>query len=227
VTRAAIIGGVDGAGSALTLEERTKIHFAINGCLKAASPEHRQQIVDRLEEVIAVERRLSEPAKADDRKRTSRLEDLEQYSKGLLNAIKDLDDDTLSSLRQQAAFSWLISIPQFEMLIAELKMTTEALSKSATDILNRNNDRRRAENTVLAPRSFLIGVVLAYYEVLGEKPPYSKGSNFIALTNSVLEALRLPSVGEDRLKGVIDDLVKTGELPSPPIKRGPKPRPAE
>jgi hypothetical protein len=152
---------------------------------------------------------------------------LERASKGLLIALANLDDDTLSLLRRQPAFSWLISIPQFEILIADLRMTAEALGKSATGILNRSGAPSRAENTDLAPRSFLIGLVLLYYHVVGEKPPYWKGSKFIQMMNAILDALQMPIVGEARLKRVIDYLVGNGELPSPPIKRGPKPHRAE
>jgi hypothetical protein len=223
MTRIAIIGGHDGAGSALTVEERTKIDLAVEflGSLR-----RQKQILKGLEELIAAERRLYEPAKADDRERSSRLANLEQASKGLLIALADLDEDTLSFLRRQPAFSWLTSIPQFDISIADLKMTTEALRKSATSILKRN-EPSRAENTDLAPRSFLVGLVLLYYQVVGEKPSYSKGSKFIRMTNAILSALQMPSVGEARLRGVIDYLVGTGELPSSPIKRGPKPGRAE
>jgi hypothetical protein len=223
MTRTAIIGGYDGAGSALTAEERTKIDLAVESLRSA---QRQKQILKGLEELIAVERRLYEPARADDRELSSRLGNLEQASKGLLIALAHLDDDTLSFLRQEAAFSWLVSIPQFEGLIADLKMTAEALRKSATAILKRS-DPSRAENTDLAPRSFLIGLVLLYYQVVGEKPSYSKGSKFIRMMNAILGALQMPSVGEERLKRVIDYLVGTGELPSPPIKRGPKPRRAK
>ncbi|MBR1232590.1 hypothetical protein [Bradyrhizobium sp. AUGA SZCCT0182] len=222
MTRAAIVAG---DGSALTSDERLKIQSAIKDFLRP--PEHRHQLLLRLEEAVAVERQLVGPSRAEDRKRPTKLEELEQAAKGLLNAMKGLDDDTLSQLRQQSAFDWLASIAQFERLISDLKMTTEALSKSATAILNRDSKSGRNENTALVPRSFLIQVLLVYYEVVGEKPPYSKGSNFIRLANAILDALQMPTVGEDRLKVAIDALVASGELPSSRVKRGPKPHAAE
>jgi hypothetical protein len=224
MTRTAVIGGYDGAGSALTAKERTKIDLAVKESLTSR---HQEQILVGLEELIATERRLYEPARADDRKRSNRLADLEKSSKGLLIALANLDEDTLSLLRRQPAFSWLISIPRFEILIADLRMTAEALGKSATGILNRSGDPSRAENTDLAPRSFLIGLMLLYYRVVGEKPSCSKGSKFIRMINAIFSALQMPRVGEARLIRVSDYLVGRGELPSPPIKRGPKPRRAE
>jgi hypothetical protein len=225
MTRTAIIGGYDGAGSALNPEEQAKIDLAVKESLRL--PQHQKQILEGLGEIIAAERRIYEPSRTDDRERSSRLANLEQSSKSLLTALADLDDDTLSFLRWQPAFSWIVSIPQFEGLIADLKMTAEALGESATGILKRSSDQSRAENTDLAPRSFLIGLVLLYYQVVGEKPSYSKGSKFIQMMNAILDALQMPIVGEARLKRVIDYLVGNGELPSPPIKRGPKPHRAE
>ena len=244
MTRAAIIGGVDGVANALTAEERAEIDAAIVEFLKSLPTQtkeeeekkerekQRGEFLDQLERAVAVERRLYEPSKSDDRERAERLIALQQSGNAFLRAIENLDDGTKSLIRREDAFSWLASIPQFEEMLAGAQFATGALTASATSIISRSDRRRatdeqtqpkkrRAEKADFAPWTFLTAVSLAYYAVFHRRPVYSKGSHFVPLINAILAALRMPRVGESRLRGVIEDLLKRGEFSAKPAQSGP------
>jgi hypothetical protein len=244
MTRTTFLNGAWTSDERKTIEAAVRNHF-LYGPATEVQREKCGQFIERLDEIISAERHLFQPTRLDDKKRHAVLIELEQRCRRLGRIIGELDEDTASSLRWQNVLS-RGSLPQdivqFNHMLSSLKLNAEALEKSANSLINRKDRRaavsnpadlglgsqettiRRNERDDKAPKSFLKGFVRAHYEVFSEKPSSSRESKFIVLLNDILRALSLPPVGEERLKMVIDAMIKSDELPAARLKPGPKPR---